>query len=71
MHRVSLSDSDVAILKEAAYFDVFWFIDCEYKGKTSDLTFTSTYSEENRNYTVEALIVASMEPVKYTHLPTQ
>lgn len=64
IHRIDVNGSDGALLKEAAYFEVFWFIDCQYKGKTDDLAFTYKYTEENRNYNVEALIVASMEPVR-------
>lgn len=62
-HTIAIKETDQDLLKDAAYNLVFWFIDCQYIGKTNSLTFFNNYTTENEKFEVEALLMASYVPV--------
>lgn len=62
-HTITIKDQDKFLLNNAAYEKVYWFIDCVYVGETDSLSFINNYTKENEKFQVEALFVASYEPV--------
>lgn len=62
-HTIEIKESDRSLLNNAAYDRVFWFIDCVYVGETDSLTFLRNYTVENEKFEVEALLMASYEPL--------
>lgn len=63
LHSILISEKDNKLLSKAAYFRVYWFIDCIYVGLTDELNFTNWYQKENEKYQVEALLEISYEPL--------
>lgn len=64
-HEINITDTDMAVINNSSYIEVFWFIDCKYVGKTSDLSYVYNYTSEGQSYNMEALVVASPDPVKF------
>lgn len=65
-HTIDIQENDKKFIEKAAYYIVYWFIDCIYVGQTSDFTFSNWYTTENEKYQVEALLLVSFEPVSIT-----
>lgn len=63
-HVLNISDYDMAVLKNASYFDVYWFLNCKYIGKTKSLNFTMKYEGDDENFNMQELVVSSPDPVR-------
>lgn len=62
-HVINISEYDMAVLNNASYFDVYWFLNCKFIGKTQNLSFTMTYAGDEDTFNMQALVVASPDPV--------
>lgn len=65
VHEINLEPSDAQLLQKMAYFDVYWFLDCEYLEKTDSLSFVHQYNDDNKDFNLLALVVASWVPVSF------
>lgn len=63
-HTIQIKESDSALLTNAAYSRVYWFIDCQYIGEYDSMSYFNNYTKENEKFVVEALLMASYEPVR-------
>lgn len=69
--RINIRDGDAKYINtNATEISTYWFVDCEYYGQTNDYTFNYNFTKPNTTSTVEALIVASLEPLTTTSAPT-
>lgn len=68
-HEIDLSRADHAFLKNATEVSTYWFVDCVFYGLSEDLTFNYSYSAVGADHLVEALVVASFEPIITTTTP--
>lgn len=61
---IEMRQSDLDYLKKkASYITVYWFENCVYIGKSNDFFFVKHYHEPNQEYEIEALVIASFEPL--------
>ncbi|KAF7989337.1 hypothetical protein HCN44_008011 [Aphidius gifuensis] len=58
------------ITKNATELSTYWFIDCQYYGQTNDFNFKYNFTNPNTESSIEALIVASYEPLTTPAPPT-
>lgn len=63
-HTLNISQTDMVVLKNASYYEVYWFLNCKYIGKTNDLSLTMKYEGDDETFNIEALIVSSPDPVR-------
>lgn len=63
-HVLNISEYDMAVLNNASYYDVFWFLNCKFIGKTNTLSFTMKYEGDEDTFNMQALVVSSPDPVR-------
>lgn len=51
------------IRTNATELSIFWFVDCKYYGQTNDYVFHYNFSKADTTSAIEALIVASYDPL--------
>lgn len=67
---INMRKGDLDYLMEATTMSIYWFIDCKYFGQTNDLNFLYNFTNVDSSHIVEALVVASYEPLTTTVLPS-
>lgn len=68
--RLRIRREDLDSIANATNTVTHWFIDCQHVRETKDMKFQHIFSEPNRTHHIEALIVASFEPLPTKPLPT-
>ncbi|XP_076644216.1 uncharacterized protein LOC143354205 isoform X2 [Halictus rubicundus] len=66
---INMRKGDVDYLKNATTVSTYWFIDCTYYDQTTDFNFLYNFTNPDTSHVIEALVVASFEPLP-TVLPT-
>lgn len=61
-HNIELHSPDAKFLKNnASAIATFWYLDCNYIGKTNDLMFEFNYTTSDVTHFIDALVIASLE----------
>lgn len=60
--KLSLGDYDF-LVENATSILTYWFLDCQYYGATDNFTFTHKYNTSDETHNIDALVVASFEPI--------
>lgn len=64
---INIRKGDLDFIREkATSVSTYWFIDCQYYGQTNDFNFTYNFTNSNVTHGIEALVIASFEPVETT-----
>lgn len=61
VHTIELNAPDMDYLNKSAISTaVYWFVDCVYKGKSPNYTFSSNYTESDSQHEVLGIVVANV-----------
>ncbi|XP_012148190.1 uncharacterized protein LOC100879796 isoform X2 [Megachile rotundata] len=63
---INIRKGDLDYLMNATSVSIYWFIDCKYYGQTSDFYFLYNFTIPDRSHIVEALVLASYDPITTT-----
>ncbi|KAF4532408.1 hypothetical protein B566_EDAN003860 [Ephemera danica] len=68
---IEIFEADANFLKHnATQVITYWFVDCTYYGQTDDLSFIFTFNGSDKVHDIEALVVASFDPLPTPSPPT-
>lgn len=70
-HTIILKEPDSKFLSDnATQVITYWFVDCVYYGQTENFSFIFNYNGTDKAHDVEALVVASYDPLPTPAPPT-
>lgn len=61
VHKIEINAADLNYLNmNASSILVYWFVDCDYKGNTTNYTFSANYTHPDVEHEILGIIVANM-----------